>query len=268
MFVIKILGGNFILANEVNSMKKVDNTQKYWFHRIDNLDVIPQINAEKCIGSSNARSKTIKDITAGDRIFLISKRKNNIEFFGYTQVEETFADDESLFEYYESRKKLKLKGIKYFSKPISTRDMAEYLDVIEDKKKSSNFFRSEYREIPKEDFIKIRKKANLVNYFPSYLEEYSRPLKEFLLSTIRAVFRMVKHYEKVKQIEIKYFLRILKKFLDEYGINKTLSEIQEFYGRNAIELGFRHVPSRDPDKFVPLYLSNGETKNFAYIILE
>lgn len=246
----------------------MDNTQKYWFHRIDNFDVIPQIDEHKCIGSTNSRSKTIKEISAGDRIFLVTKRKSSIEFFGYTQVDETYVDDESLFEYYESRKKLKLKGIKYFSKPMSTSDMAKYLDVIDDKKKSANFFRSEYRQIPKEDFIKIRKKANLVNYLPSYLEEYSKPLKEFLLSTIRAVFRMVKHYEKVNQIEIKHFLRILKKFLDEYGINKSMAEIQEFYGRNAIELDFRHVPSRDPDKFVPLYLSNGEKKNFAYIILE
>lgn len=246
----------------------MDNTQKYWFHRIDNLDVIPQLNEVKCIGSSNSRSKTIKDIHSGDRLFLITKRKSNIEFFGYTQVEEVYLDDEVLFEYYESRKKLKLKGIKYFSKPISTRDMAEHLDVITDKKKSANFFRSEFREIPKEDFIRIRKKANLVNYLPSYLEEYSVPLKEFLLNTIRAVFRMVKHYEKLNQIEIKHFLIILKKFLDEYGINKSMADIQEFYGRNALELGFRHVPSRNPDKFVPLYLSNGEKKNFAYIILE
>ena len=47
-----------------------------------------------------------------------------------------------------------------------------------------------------------------------------------------------------------------------------MAEIQEFYSRNAIELGFRHIPSRDPDKFVPLYLSPSEKKNFAYISLE
>ena len=246
----------------------MDNTQKYWFHRIDDIDVIPLINASKCIGSTNNRSKTIKDINVGDRIFLITKRKSSLEFFGYTQVDETYVDDEALFDYYESRKKLKLKGIKYFSKPFSTREMAEYMDVIQDKKKSANFFRSEYREIPKEDFIKIRKKADLVNYLPSYLEQYTKPLKEFLLDTIQAVFMMVKHYEDANQIEIKKFLRILNKFLKQYGIYRTMAELEEFYGRNALELGFRHVPSRDPDKFVPLYLSNGTKKNFGYIILE
>lgn len=251
-----------------NSMKKVDNSYKFWFHRIDDLSIIPQIDNEKCIGSTKRQSVSIKNIHAGDRLFLITKRRSYIEFFGYTQVDEVYVDNETLYDYYESRKKLKLKGIKYFSKPISTKDMAEHLDVIVNKKKSANFFRSEYREIPKEDFLVIRKKANLVNYLPSYLEEYSKPLKDFMLDTIKIVYRMVNHYENRKQIEIKQFLRILKKFFDAYELNKNMAEIQEFYGRHAIELGFRHVPSRDPDKFVPLYLSNGEKKNFTYIILE
>ena len=251
-----------------NKLKKVDNTHKYWFHRIDDLSIIPQINEEKCIGSTKKQSKSIKDIHAGDRIFLIAKRNSRIEFFGYTQVDKTYSCDEPLYDYYISRKRLKLKGIKYFSKPISTKDMSENLDVIVDKKKSANFFRSEYREIPKEDFVIIRKKANLVNYLPSYLEEYSKPLKDFMLNTIKIVYHMVSHYENRKQMEIKQFLRILKKFFDAYEINKSMDDIQEFYGRHAIELGFRHVPSRNPDKFVPLYLANGETSNFSYIILE
>ena len=92
--------------------------------------------------------------------------------------------------------------------------------------------------------------------------------KEFMLSTIRAVYNFVKNVEKRKLIEIKTFLNLLKKFLDEYNINKSIAEIQEFYGRHAIELGFKHVPSRDPDKFIPLYFENGEKKNFAYINLE
>ena len=192
-----------------NTMKKVDNTHKYWFHRIDDLSIIPNINEEKCIGSIKKQSKSIKDIHAGDRLFLITKRNSRIEFFGYTQVDEVYVDDEPLYEYYVSRKKLKLKGIKYFSKPISTKDMSENLEVVVDKKKSANFFRSEYREIPKEDFLIIRKKSNLVNYLPSYLEEYSKPLKDFMLDTIKIVYRMVCHYENRKQMEIKHFLRTL-----------------------------------------------------------
>ena len=92
--------------------------------------------------------------------------------------------------------------------------------------------------------------------------------KEFMISTIYAVYKFVKHYENRKQIEIITFLNILKKFLDEYELNKSMVEIQDFYSRNAMELGFRHIPSRDPDKFVSLYMSPGEKKNFAYISLE
>jgi len=232
------------------------------------LDVISSINEELCIGAQKKRSTAISKVHAGDRILLVTKRNNLIEFFGYTQVDEVYSDTDDLYEYYFSKRKLKLKGIKYFSKPISTKDIAEELDFIERKNKSSTYFRSEYREIPKEDFTLIWKRANLIKSLPSYLEEITMSFKEFMISTIYAVYKFVKSNEKRKQIEIKVFLNILKKFLDEYNINKNMTEIQEFYGRHAIELGFKHVPSRDPDKFVPLYLSNGEKKNFAYINLE
>ena len=141
---------------EETEMKKVDNTQRYWFHRIDNLDVIPQIDKEKIIGSSKKQSLKIKKINPGDRIFLVTKRKNTIEFFGYTQVDETYVDEDILYGYYESRKKLKLKGIKYFSKPVPTTDMAQYLESEKIKKSSAKFFGQEYNELTKEDFIRIR----------------------------------------------------------------------------------------------------------------
>ena len=232
------------------------------------MEVIPSINEQKCIGAQKKRSTSIGKIHAGDRILLLTKRSNFIEFFGYTQVDEVYHDVDDLYEYYFSKKKLKLKGIKYFSKPISTIDIADKLDFIENKKKSSSYFRSEYREVSKDDFTRIWKRADLIKIFPSYLEEFSMSFKEFMLNTINAVYKFVKHYEKRKQIEIKTFINILKKFLVEFDINKNIAEIQDFYSKYAIELGFRHIPSRDPDKFVPLYLSPGEKKNFAYISLE
>ena len=232
------------------------------------MDVVSQINETKCIGAQKQRSTAIRDIHSGDRIILLSKINNSLSFFGYTQVDEVYQEKENLFEYYFSKKKLKLKGIKYFLKPIPTMDLVEKLDFIEHKNKSANYFRSEYREISKEDFTRIYKQANLIKHFPSYLEEITMTFKEFMLSTIRAVYNFVKNVEKRKQIEIKSFLSLLKKFLDEYKINKSMAEIQEFYSRHAFELGFNHVPSRDPDKFVPFYLPSGEKKNFAYIKFE
>lgn len=232
------------------------------------MDVISQINEEKSIAAQKKKSTVISKIHEGDRILFLTKRSNLIEFFAYTQVDEVYSDTKDLYDYYFSKRKLKLKGIKYFSKPISTKDVVDQLNFIENKDKSSAYFRSEYREIPKEDFTQIYKRANLIKTFPSYLEEVSMSFKEFMLSTINVVYNFVKNNEKRKQIEIKSFLTLLKKCLDEYNISKSMAEIQEFYGRHAIELGFKHIPSRDPDKFVPLYLANGEKKNFAYINLE
>ena len=248
-------------------MKPVDKHHKFWIHRVD-LDVISKINEEKLIAAQKKRSTAINKIHAGDRILLLTKRSNLIEFFGYTQVDEVYQDTNELYEYYFSKKKLKLKGIKYFAKPISTIDIIEQLDFIENKDKSSSYFRSEYREISKEDFTRIYKRATLIKTLPSYLEEISMSFEEFMLSTIRAVYNFVKHVEKRKQIEIKTFFGILKKFLSEYNINKSMAEIQEFYVRHAVDLEFNHVPSRDPDKFVTFYLENGEKKNFAYINFE
>ena len=191
-----------------------------------------------------------------------------MEFIAYTQVGELYQDNKKLYDFYSSRRKLKLKGIKYFSNPVPIKDLASKFDFVKDKDNYSNYFKSEYREISKEEFSEIWKTTNLMKKYPPYLEEITMTFKEFMLSTIKSVYRFIKHYENHNQIEIKRFLTIIKKFLDGYGIKKNMDEIKDFYSRNALELGFRHIPSRDPDKFVSLYLSNGEKKNFAYISLE
>lgn len=260
-------GGSYISSIENNTLKSVDCGHKYWIHRI-NLDDLSSLNNEKCIGAVNEKSRLIKEVNANDLIFLVTKRNNALEFFGYAKVEKVYHDNKPLYDYYKSKKKLKLKGIKYFTAPITTTDISENLSFVKNKKKSANFFKTEYREVSKEDFAEIRRKVVLTDEFPYYLDEFSMNLKEFILSTIKSVYIMVKHYETRNQIEIKKFLVILKKFLDGYGVNKSVSDLQEFYSRNAIDLGFKHIPSRDPDKFVPLCTYSGGKKNFAYISLE
>lgn len=198
----------------------------------------------------------------------MTKRENALEFFGYAKVEKVYDDDDSLYDYYKSKKKLKLNGIKYFVKPITTKDISENLSFVRDKKKSSNFFKSEYREVSKEDFSEIRRKVILTDDFPEYLDEFSMNLKEFILNTIKVVYDFVKQYETRNQIEIKKFLHILKKVLDGYGVNKSIGDIQDFYSKNAIELGFKHIPSKYSDKFVPLYAYSGKKINYGYISLE
>lgn len=226
------------------------------------------LNNGKCIASVNEKSRLIKEINANDLIFLVTKREKVLEFFGYAKVEEVYYDDETLYNYYKSERKLKLQGIKYFVKPVTTKDISNSLSFVKNKSNTANSFKTEYRKISKDDFAEIRRNVILTDKFPEYLAEISMNLKDFILKTIKSLHVIVKHYENRNQIEIKKFLSILKKFLEEYGVNKSISDLQDFYSRNAIELGFKHIPSRDPDKFVPLYTYSGNKKNFAYISLE
>ena len=201
-------------------------------------------------------------------MFLLTKRNGILEFFGYAKVEDTFIDNNSLYnDYYNSKKKLKLK-IKYFENPISTLDISDELDFVKNKKRSADSFKSEYKEIGIDDFKVIRRKAKLINTLPAYLDEISMNLNEFLENTIYLAYNIVKHYETRKQIEILKFLDIVEKFLKGYGVKKDKKYLIHFYSKNAISFGFKHIPSRDPDKFVPLYTYSGDKKNFAYISLE
>ena len=157
-----------------------------------------------------------------------------------------------------SKEELKELGLKKYGTNVLISRKASLYDVI-------NITLGDNVRI--DDFVTIRRKANLIDNFPSYLEEISMTFKDFMISTIYAVFNIVKHYHK-RLIEINKFLKILKKVLDEYGLKKSLEDIKEFYSMHAIELGFKHVPSRNPDLFVPLYTSTGKKMNFSYISLE
>lgn len=198
----------------------------------------------------------------------MTKANNTIQFFAYALVEDTFVNESTLYDdYYKSKKKLKLK-IKYFQKPIPTKDIAFKLDLVENKNKAANYFKSEYKKISKEDFVRIRRIISLIDYYPEYLDIFSMSIKEFIMKTISSLYNMLKSIGNRKQIEIKKFISILRKILSEYGVNKSFEDLETFYAHNVYELGFRHVPSRDPDKFVALYTPTGEKRNFAYLSFE
>ena len=93
-------------------------------------------------------------------------------------------------------------------------------------------------------------------------------MDDFLLNAIKGLYAVIKKTEKRNQFEIKMFIKLLKKFLQEYDISKSNDEIEEFYAKNVWKLGFKHNPSRDPDKFVFLYNRLGKKRNFSYISLE
>lgn len=183
-------------------------------------------------------------------------------------VDDIVKDGEPLYDYYYSPRKLRLKGIKYFTEPVVARDMADVLDFIDDPQKSASKFKAEYREISEKDFKNIIRKTSLTKEYPAYFESVSYSLDDFLLNAIMALFEVVRLISDRNQFEIKTFLKLLRKFLQEYNISRSYEEVEEFYARNVWKLGFKHNPSRDPDKFVFLYSKSGKKRNFSYISLE
>lgn len=243
---------------------------RFWIHRIDSR-IIKDLNDRKIISAESKNSKLIKDLNKSDKILLLTKLNNSskIEFFAYTQVEEIYHDGEVLYDgYYKSNKKLKLNSIKYFSEPIATNDMASKLSFVKNKEKSANDFKAEYKIIPEWDFSTIYEAADLVDIYPDYLIEYNASLKEFMLTTINSLIGLLKMYYNQNLILIKKFIRIFKDVLSAYGIYRTNGELEAFYSRNIHELKLRHIPSRDPSEFVPLYMPSGKSRNYSFISLD
>ena len=247
------------------------NESKYWIHKFDK-NLLKQLNAQKKLGAQNKRSTVLKNFEPNDKIILFSTldldKQKKISFIAYTMVEDIYQDNETLYDHYNSSKKLDLKGIKYFTEPIVAREISSELSFIKNKDKSAEYFKAEYREISEEDFKKIFKKTSLTKEYPAYFEKVSYTMDDFLLNAIKGLYAIIKITETRNQFEIKMFLKLLKKFLQEYDLSKSYDEIEEFYAKNVWKLGFKHNPSRDPDKFVYLYNRSGQKRNFSYISLE
>ena len=267
------------LRNPINVEKRYDlpkmrpriksGEPRFWIHRID-CRIIKDLNEGKVISAESKNSKLIKDLNKSDKILLLTKLNNSskIEFFAYAQIDEIYYDEEILYDYYKSNKKLKLKSIKYFSEPIATNDLASKLSFVKNKEKSANDFKAEYKIIPERDFTTIFESSNLVENYPDYLIEYNASLKEFMLTTIKNLIDLLKKYYNQNLILIKKFIRILKEVLSAYGIYRTNGELENFYSRNIYELKLRHIPSRNPAEFVPLYMPSGKSRNYSFISLD
>jgi len=153
--------------------------------------------------------------------------------------------------------------------PIIIDDIKSILTSIKSTGKLSNILKvGYYREISQDDYKLIKKQSSTTGMFPVYFEVYTKNMKEFILNTCKSIYNILKAQKNHSQIEIKKFLSLLNVSLKGYGINKDIDELKRFYSRYAHELGFKHVPSRDPEKFVVLLNPSGEKKNYAYISLE
>ena len=185
-----------------------------------------------------------------------------------TKVENILRDDNKIYDYYNNKTKLKIKRIKYFLEPIIIDDFYEEISFIKNKENYRHYFVKEYKKISENDFKRIKVKSSVTGMFPVYFEEYSVNMKEFILNTIKSLYYLLKVQENQSQIEINRFISLLEVSLKGFKIYMDFEDLKRFYSRYAHELGFKHIPSRDPNKFVVLLTPSGEKKNFAYINLK
>lgn len=249
---------------------KSEESSKYWIHRIDEKYLV-NINRKKILGAKSPGAMTIKSVNANDKILFFTPlsigKTKLISFIGYGLVENSFDNDKRLLGFDNSKRKIKLKGIKYFTEPLPTKNVASNLKFVKNKKKSSSYFSSEYREIPEEDFDYVIKKMNTSKAFPGYFEKMSFTMDEFLNNSIKGLYELIKNTEESNQIEIKKFIKLLHKLVNFYGISKSYEDIEEYYAQNIWKLGIKHSPSRNPDNLVKLYDPRGNPHRFGYIKL-
>jgi predicted RNA-binding protein len=269
--MINFFGGENIKQKKLINKKNNSKESKFWIHKFEK-DFLKELDSVRLLASEKKFSRALKNIRPNDKIIIYStldiERQKNICFIAYTMVEDVYQDKKTLYESYSSPSKLKLRGIKYFTVPVIAKDIADELYFIKDKKKSSYYLSSEYKEISEQDFRKILRKTNLTKEYPAYFESVSFSLEDFLLNSIYGLYVIIKRTQKGNQFEIKKFLRLFRKLLKEYGVIKSNEEVEEFYAKNVWKLGLKHNPSRDPDKFVVLYNRFGKKRNFSYISLE
>lgn len=271
MYCNMAVGGSKITQEKLLNKSKSANKTKYWIHKFDK-DLLRQLDSSKILGAEKQRSRGIKPIESEDKIILFStlniENKPTICFIAYTMVDDTFEDNKKLYNKYASLKKLKLKGIKYFTDPIAVKNFVKELNFTKNVKKSSNLFKSEYREINEEDFNKIIFKGDFSKKYPDDYDQITMNLDEFILYSMKGLYKVIKEIETKNQLEIKIFLKLLRKFLLEHEISKDLEELEEFYSHNAWKLKLKHNRSRDPDRSVILYNRIGKKRIFSYISLK
>lgn len=264
-------GGRKISQEKLIADSDSVNETKYWIHKFDK-NFLRHLGHDKTLGAAKKHSSGIKPVSANDKIIIFSTlnidNKPTICFIAYTMVDKTFESKETLYDTYQSQKKLKLKGMKYFVNPVIARGLYNNLNFIKNKKYPLNYLKIEYREIDQEDFDKILSKTNLTKKYPYNYDEITYNLDTFILNSMQGLYKVIKEIETKNQLEIKTFLKLLRKFLLEQGITKDLDELEDFYSYNAWKLNFKHNRSRDPDRSVILYNRIGKKRIFSYISLE
>lgn len=158
--------------------------------------------------------------------------------------------------------------MKYFEEPIPYKEIVEDLEIFNTCSSPASVMNSNYKEISSDDFYKIHDLTLISQSFPRYLRNISFRQDVFILNSIQALYNTIKLFSNVNQIEIIKFIELLNDFLKDYGFKISFNDLKNFYARNVWKLGFKHIPSRNSNKFVRLYTESGMSVDFGYISLE
>ncbi|AWX31851.1 hypothetical protein AW729_01535 [Methanosphaera sp. BMS] len=249
--------GGLIIKNNV-LLEKCNDKTKFWIFNV-NQDILNNVLSENKIAAIKKKSVNINKINYRDIVLISSKLNNTYSIIGLTMVDRIYENDKKLFGYFESKKKILLKSIKYFKNPI-------LFTTIKDKLSLDSLSGKEIVEVTREDMEIILDCEHLISEKPLYLSDITINYDTFLLNIIKTTYDLLNMNKKLKQMDIIEFIKIVNGILKDFNIKIPVNEIKKYYSLNVWKLNFRHVPSRDSDKNVLLYDSMGKSKNYGYII--
>lgn len=180
-------------------------------------------------------------------------------------VNKIYDDEVTLYKSYSNKRKIEIKSVKYFKKPILSSKIKNELDFVKDKTQGVSNYITEYKEISKKDLKTILNCEILTNAKPLLMKNIKFDLNDFLLKTIDIIFNIEKDNLKGNQVEIKEIIKTVNDTINSYGIKLTQNEVESFYAENVWKLNYKHIPSRDPDKNITLYDASGNSRKFGYI---
>ena len=186
---------------------------KYFIHNID-FKIIDEIIAVKKLGFLTDDSKFADKINENDFVLLSANVNHKSIIFAYTNIKEVITDAEKLYSVYGLQKKLVLKGIKFFKRPVENSFLFDG---------SENFL-----EISKNDFNSIKPNSNdLSKHVPLYLKEIRIFSNRYLINKSEEFLNFI--IGDFSDIEISPKLK-----------NEFIHELKEGYGLVRDEFYFNH----------------------------
>lgn len=247
-----------------------NNSNNYWIHNTD-ANLLDKINEQLIIGAQKPKSPSFKNIKLEDFILFYSKfeydKTVKNRFYGFSKVDEIYHDSENLYDFYKSKKKLKIKPITYFKNPINYKSLINDLELFERYGKPETALK-EYNNLSFKDFKEILNKTVTTDSYPDYLINIKFRADSFLLKSIEVLYMNYKLNYKLRALEIPKFIKSLQKFLKIFNIQKDYSELEEFYSRNIWKLNIKHGTSRNSEKNVELYGKSGQKVLYGLISFE